>query len=119
MNRPTAAQLFALYHLGVDAEGVCRFRNLHQCARELRTDADTLLGWLREARIDQDTATRVKFNVSAAHVDAQLAASPEQALQIAADHYAAFVAARDQGGTDQVHLDIDYDALPDADAPSA
>jgi len=105
------AQLFALYHLGVDPSGAVKFRNLHQCATFLQVASEDLQQRLTAARIDQETATRVAFNVSRAHVDAQLAESPEAALVIAQEAYAAFVLARDKGGVGEVQLDIDYDEL--------
>ena len=110
-SRPSAQRLFALYHLGVDESGAVRFCNLHDCARILSVAPSDLQQWLQDARIDQETATRVGFNVSRAHVDAQLAESPAQALQIAQEAFAAFVVARDQGGVGEVQLDIDYDEL--------
>lgn len=110
-SKPTALQLFSLYHLGVDESGAVRFCNLHQCARVLGVSVTDLQAWLVADRIDQETATRVDFNVSRAHVDAQLAASPESALEVAAEAFAAFVVARDKGGVGEVKLDIDYDDL--------
>ena len=110
-QRPSAQRLFALYHLGVDESGAVRFCNLHDCAKILEVSPTALQEWLQSARIDQETATRVGFNISRAHVDAQLAESPAEALRIARDAFAAFVVARDQGGVGEVQLDIDYDDL--------
>ena len=110
---PSAKRLFALYHLGVDDEGVYRFRNLLQCAQYLNVSTDDLRRWLQAAQIDQDVVTSTEFNLSAAHVDAQLAATPTERLQIAARTFDAFVKARSDrsAGSKSVHLDIDYDAL--------
>ncbi len=110
-QRPSPERLFALYHLGVDESGAVRFCNLHDCAKILAVSPADLQNWLESARIDQETATRVGFNISRAHVDAQLAESPTEALRIARDAFAAFVVARDQGGVGEVQLDIDYDDL--------
>ncbi|MCO4764436.1 MAG: hypothetical protein KC502_23190 [Myxococcales bacterium] len=111
MSRPEPAVLFALYHLGVDTTGNVKFRNLHDCARLLQVAPGELQTWLKAARIDQETATRTDFNISRAHVDAQLAGGPAEALSVAAEAYVAFVKARDEGGTTDVKLDIDYDDL--------
>lgn len=109
-ERPDAQTLFALYHLGVDGQGAYAFRNLMQCARHLGVDAETFRKWLKDNQIDQDVITRVAFNLSAAHVDAQLAADNDSRLALAKASYAAFVAARAEGLGD-VNLDVDYDEL--------
>lgn len=108
--RPHDAELFALYHLGLGRDGRYRFRNLHQCARELSVDAATLEGWLRAARLDAEAAKRVDFNLSAAHVDAQFVAASHVGAFVA-ETWRAFVAAREHKPLDHVRLDLDYDAI--------
>lgn len=109
-NKPSDAELFALYHLGLGRDGVYTFRNAHQCAKHLGVSADTFDGWLRAAKLDSEAAKRVDFNLSAAHVDAQFVA-PAEVGPFVARTWAAFLAARSGKPLDQIRLDVDYDEI--------
>ena len=118
-TKPTDAELFALYHLGLGRDGKYQFRNTHQCAAHLGVSADTFEGWLRAAKLDSETAKRVDYNLSAAHVDAQFVA-PAEVGPFVVKTWAAFLAARSGKPLDQIRLDVDYDEIwgPEG-APSA
>jgi hypothetical protein len=91
---------------------VYRFRNAHQCARELGVDAATFQSWLVAARIDQDTVSRVAFNVSRWHADASLV-SVQEAPALTGRAWAAFQTALQRGLADGVVHDLDYDDVWD------
>lgn len=112
MAAPQPPTLFALYHLGLGADGVYRFRNAHQCARELGVDAMTFQTWLVGARIDQDTVSRVAFNVSRWHADASIV-SVREAADLVQRAWAAYQAALKRGLADGVLHDVDYDDVWD------
>ena len=111
MARPAPKDLFALYHLGLDAQGSYRFRNLSDVARTCAASPETVLQWLRESRIDPDTISHVDFNLSKWHVEAQFVAAADAGalVQKAWDGYQA--AARDRRDPERVFHDVDYDDI--------
>jgi hypothetical protein len=109
-GRPDDRTLFALYHLGLDPVGRYRFRNLHECAKAVGTDTATLQQWLEDARIDQDTASRVDFNVTKWHVEAQFVAPADAPALIDRAWTGYQHALRDRGTGDFRH-DVDYDDI--------
>ena len=110
MNKPDAKALFALYHLGLDLEGRYRFRNANECANVVGVNVDTLQQWLLAARIDQDTVSRVDFNVSKWHAEAQFV-QPAQAQPLIDEAWAGYTTALRNGGAGDVRLDVDYDDI--------
>ena len=79
--QPTPQALFALYHLGLDANGAYRFRNMEQCARYLQIETQRLQALLAAARIDADTVGHVDVPLSKWHAEAQfVTAETAQAL---------------------------------------
>lgn len=124
-RRPSPIALFALYHLGLDEKGRYQFRNLAECARQLRVDAGQLQQWLRQAGLDADAVKSVPYNLTRRHVDAQFVAAGE-ADALIRQAWAEFQMARQQmrGGRGQFHHDVNYDDIwgdgysaPDADKP--
>ncbi len=102
--------LFALYHLGLDAAGTYQFRNLHQCARALKMDADSLQTALQNAGLDQDTVSRLAFNVARWHAQAQFC-KPAEAGALIEAAWQGLQEARRQAPTGDIVHDVDYDDL--------
>lgn len=102
--------LFALYHLGLDANGSYRFRNLAQCARHLQLDHARLRQLLSAARIDPDTVGHVDFPLSTFHAEAQFVAqSAAQALIDTA--WSGYQEALGRIDPSRFHHSVDYDDL--------
>jgi hypothetical protein len=108
--KPDAKSLFALYHLGLDRYGQYKFRNLHDCARALGAETATLLQWLEQDRIDQDTVSRVDFNVAKWHVEAQFV-KPGEAAKLVDSAWTAYRQALHKPSGDRVIHDVDYDDI--------
>lgn len=108
--RPDDIDLFALYHLGLDATGVYRFRNLAECARHLSVPVGQLQGWLQQAGIDADSVKAVPFNVTQCHVDAQFV-TPELAAPLVRAAWSGFQQARRQARHGEFHHDVNYDDI--------
>ncbi len=82
MPQPTPKALFALYHLGLDADGAYQFRNMAQCARLLQVEVQRLQALLTAADIDADTVGHVDFALSKWHAEAQFVAPQAAAALI-------------------------------------
>lgn len=108
--KPDAKSLFALYHLGLDPYGRYKFRNLHDCARALGVETATLLQWLEQGRIDQDTVSRADFNVAKWHVEAQFVTAAD-AAQLVEKAWATYQDALRKSAGDRVIHDVDYDDI--------
>ena len=108
--RPTPIDLFAFYHLGLDADGSYRFRNVNDCAKRWQVDNATVQTWLREAAIDPETVGQVPFNLTRFHVDAQfvVADKARDLVQQAWRGYQDALRLREPG---RFHHDVDYDDL--------
>ena len=108
--RPSARDLFALYHLGLHGDGRHGFVNLADVARMYNTDRKTAMSWLKDAAIDPDTVGSVAFNLSALHVDAMFVATGEQAGFID-KAWSGYRAALKQAVPGRFVHDHDYDDL--------
>ncbi len=108
--RPSAVELFALYHLGLDREGRYRFRNLSDCARIYGVEGATVLRWLQADGADPDTVSHVDFNLTRWHVDAQFVQAEDAPTLIAKawNGYCEALARRDPS---RVFHDVDYDDI--------
>lgn len=114
MSTPKPIELFAFYHLGLDADGSYKFRNLNDCARRWNVDNATVQRWLQDAHIDPATVKSVPFNLTRYHVDAQFVRK-EQQEQLIRDAWQGYMAElkrtlrHGRGGAPDFHFDIDYD----------
>ena len=108
----TPKSLFALYHLGLDGQGAYRFRNLQQCARELKLDAGQLTRMLQSARIDAETLGQVEFPLSKWHVEAQFVAA-DAAQDLIDRAWTTYQEAlqKAQLGSGKFHHSVNYDDL--------
>jgi hypothetical protein len=66
--------LFCAYHLGLDAEGRFRHRNIHDVARIFHTDVDTIEQALVAHGMDAARMLNLDFDLAGAQLDMQ--ASP-------------------------------------------
>lgn len=113
-NKPPAKQLFALYHLGLDAAGKHAFRNIGDVAKIYATDRATATSWLKTDGIDPDTVGSVKLNLSALHVDAMFVAAGELGAFVD-KAWADYRNALETAVPGKFHHDIDYDDVWDED----
>jgi len=108
--RPPDVELFALYHLGLDGDGVYKFRNLTDVAKIFRVQAQTVQQWLCESSMDPDSMSQVEFNLAKWHVEAQfVAATGAQALAQRA--WDAYTLALKHLDPHRVYHSVDYDDL--------
>ena len=112
--RPTAEALFAFYHLGLDANGTYKFRNLADCGRQFNASSVAIQQWLREAHIDADTVTAVPFNLTRFHVDAQFVAAAEAAELVRSawqGYQAALALQQPEQRRGEFRHDVNYDDI--------
>jgi len=110
--KPDALTLFAFYHLGIDRDGLYKFRNLHDALRAFGATAPELHGWLTEYRIDPPTVSRVDFNLAVAHTDAQIVAMAGDVDALRAQvrqSFERYLAALERSTGEHVHFSLDYD----------
>jgi hypothetical protein len=69
--KPSAFQLFCMYHLGLSPEFEPRFYNLNSVARHFGVLPESVQQWLLEYHIAPEMFPRVSFNVAKAHGEAQ------------------------------------------------
>lgn len=108
--RPSAVELFAFYHLGLDATGKYRFRNLADAARHYGVERSTILAWLRADFLDPDTVSHVDFNLTRWHVEAQFVA-PEGVSALVAQAWQGYHEALKRRDPSRVFHDVDYDDI--------
>jgi hypothetical protein len=108
MPHPTPKQLFALYHLGLDAAGAYKFRNLQQCARHLSIDTQLLQSLLAAAHIDADTVGHVDFALSKWHAKAQFA-TPDTAQALVDEAWNGYQEALGRMDPSQFFHSVNYD----------
>jgi hypothetical protein len=72
--RPDDFELFAQYHLGLLPDGSGQFQNANQIAARYGVSVEELSGWLRDARIDAETADGTDYDLPGAHGEAQVLA---------------------------------------------
>ncbi len=124
MPAPKPIELFAFYHLGLDADGSYKFRNINDCARRWSVDNATVQLWLQDAHIDPATVKSVPYNLTRWHVDAQFV-RPEQQEQLIRDAWHGYMAelkrtlSGRQSREPDFHFDIDYDDVWDDAARKA
>lgn len=107
-DRPEPKALFAFYHLGLDSDGVYKFRNLQDCARRWNASTADVQRWLQAAQIDAEAVKQVPFNLTRFHVDAQFVAPAEAGRLIDAAWQGYQQALRDRRA-DHFQHDVDYD----------
>jgi len=110
MSKPADRDLFAHYHLGLDANRVHRFANLADIARAYGVDRPTVQSWLSAARFDPDTVATVDYNLSKLHVDAMFVTAAEVESFID-DALAGYLEALKQAQPGTFQHDHDYDDL--------
>jgi hypothetical protein len=105
--------VFVYYHLGLDAQFEYRFRNLHDVAAYFGSSADEVQEFLTRHRIDAATFRHIDFNLSAAHVDAQMldleGAATEERRAFAERTWERFQAALKGYDPRRTFEDLDYD----------
>ncbi len=105
---PTPKALFALYHLGLDASGAYKFRNLAQCARHLQVDTQLLQALLAAAHIDSETVGHVDFALSKWHANAQFV-TPDGATTLVDEAWNGYQEALKRMDKSQFFHSVNYD----------
>ncbi len=108
--QPTPKALFALYHLGLDASGTYKFRNMAQCARYLQIETERLQALLAAAHIDADTVGHVEFPLSKWHAQAQFV-TPDTAGKLIDDAWTGYQEALARIDRSQFFHSVNYDDL--------
>ena len=107
-ERPEPKALFAFYHLGLDSDGVYKFRNLPDCAKRWNTTLAEVQRWLQAAQIDAEAVKQVPFNLTRFHVDAQFVA-PADAPRLIDEAWRGYQLALRNRRADHFQHDVDYD----------
>ncbi len=108
--QPTPKALFALYHLGLDAAGTYKFRNMAQCARLLQVETAQLQALLAAAQIDADTVGHVEFALSKFHAQAQFV-TPDTAAALIDEAWQGYQQALARIDRGQFFHSVNYDDL--------
>jgi hypothetical protein len=75
MERPSAFELFAQYHLGLLPDGSARFQNANQVAARYGVSVTELTAWLRADQLDAETADATDYDLPHQHGEAQVLAT--------------------------------------------
>jgi hypothetical protein len=106
MRTPRA--VFALYHLGIDARGQYRFRNVDQCAKECGVDRATFQAWLQEYGLTPEDIGELPYDLAAWSARAQFT-EPGQVADVVEEAWAALAEARSRRHPGRFHHSVDYD----------
>ena len=112
--KPSAFELFCMYHLGLTPEFQARFHNLNAVARHYGVSPREVEGWLLDFHISPSYFPRIKFNLAEAHAKAQeiaLVSTPDDARSFARRTFQEVLTALDTYSDKAYFEDVDYDDI--------
>lgn len=71
MKKPSAFQLFCMYHLGLSPRWEPKFYNINSAARELGVLPEQVMFWLREYGLASEQRFHVDYNLARAYGEVQ------------------------------------------------
>jgi hypothetical protein len=114
MARPTAFELFCLYHLGLSPDFEAKFYNLQSIAKHFGVAPGEVQKWLDELNLSPDLFPHIRYNVAVAHAKAQEVAmfeGPDAARAFARSSFEEFVDALQTYDPGRRFEDVDYDDI--------
>ena len=112
--KPSAFELFCMYHLGLTPEFQAKFHNLGSVARHYGVSSGEVEVWLEEYRLKPELFLHVDFNLARAHAEAQeigLFGSPAEAEAFARQTYEKLQQSLPTYSKEKIFEDVDYDDL--------
>jgi len=112
--KPSALQLFCMYHLGLSPDFRPKFYNLNMVATHFGVSADEVKSWLEEYHLSPEIFRHIDFNLAVAHGRAQEAAmigGPEEARSFAQTAFDEMRGALGGYSDKKDSDDVDYDDL--------
>ncbi|MBM4356162.1 MAG: hypothetical protein FJ109_20615 [Deltaproteobacteria bacterium] len=112
--KPSAFELFCMYHLGLSPDFRPKFYNLNMVASHFGVSPDEVKAWLEEYHLSPEIFRHIDFNLAVAHGRAQEAAMLGSKEEIRAFAQTTFDEMRGAlGGYDEKKDsdDVDYDDL--------
>jgi hypothetical protein len=112
--KPSAFELFCMYHLGLSPDFRPKFYNLNMVASHFGVSADEVKTWLEEYHLSPEIFRHIDFNLAVAHGRAQEAAmvgGPDEARSFAQTAFDEMRGALGGYSDKKNQDDVDYDDL--------
>lgn len=112
--KPSAFELFSMYHLGLAPDFKARFYNVNAVARHFNVQHDEVDRWLAEYRLTPEVFSRISFNLAQAHGEAQdkaMFGSPQEAKAYALQAFERFLQRLPEYAHDRYYEDVDYEDI--------
>ena len=112
--KPSAFELFCMYHLGLTPAFRAKFFNLGSVARHYGVSSREVEAWLAEYRLQPELFRHVDFNLARAHADAQeigLFGTAAETEAFARKTYERLQQSLPTYSKEKVFEDVDYDDL--------